>query len=111
MRRFYVLALPLVCLLMVQFAHAQFQPLYGTTLQEEEANDTPACTAIGAPSYCYLPANQEPPLSTASVNQNPNINPPIQTVTVDATGHLAPARIQTSADSCQRLVAEHGPER
>ena len=39
MRRFSVLALPLVCLLAASAAHAQFQPLYGTTLQQEEAND------------------------------------------------------------------------
>ena len=83
MRHHVLLALSLLCALPLSIAHAQ-----STTLQNEQANDTPACTAVGAPAYCYLPASDEPPLSTASANQNPDLNPPIQTVTVDAVGHL-----------------------
>lgn len=84
MRRFASLVLTFVCALAVSM-RAQ------TTPSEEQANDTPACAASGTPTYCYLPAQYQPPLSTATANQNPNINPPIQTVVVDTVGHIESA--------------------
>ncbi|MGC1371783.1 MAG: hypothetical protein WA824_06555, partial [Candidatus Sulfotelmatobacter sp.] len=78
---------PFVCLLALQAAHAQIDPLATTTLQQEKANDTPACTATYAPPYCYASGADEPPLSTASANEQDGA----QTIVVDATGHLAPS--------------------
>lgn len=75
MRRFLLFVLPIVCALTASSARAQ------TTPRTEKTNDTPACAANGTPTYCYLPANGEPPLSTSSANQNPDLNPPVQTVT------------------------------
>jgi hypothetical protein len=84
MRRFLLFALPLVCLLVVQAAHAQVAPAYSTSLTDEEENDTPACAASYAPPYCYLPAEAEPPLLTSSANEAAGA----QTTTVDAVGHI-----------------------
>ena len=81
MRRFASLVLAFVCVLAVSM-RAQ------TTPSEEQANNTPACAASAPPSYCYLPAQYQPPLSTNPANQNQGINPPIQTVVVDTVGHI-----------------------
>ena len=85
MRRLVFLTLPFACLLVVQAAYAQFEPMYSTTLGLETENNTPACTTSFAPFYCYLPATYEPPLSTSATNADDGA----QTTIVDAVGHIA----------------------
>jgi hypothetical protein len=90
MRRFLFLTLPFVCLLAAQAAHAQAEPMYSILLTDETENNTPACAASYAPPYCVLPPSNQYalPFSTSTANQNPDLVPPVQTVTVDSVGHV-----------------------